>query len=182
MTDEPAPPESFGFGDAERELWRRVMALPWVEPIDSMAVSLLILASRVTRRLVDAIADAKASGEPFTFDPDEAIADQLAELDECLDACLISRPLARRFGLWPMGLADDEAAAPRRKRTLRRLSKRQTAELVAFSRQAAARLRQRAAFMRQAAERDPSSAEMLREMAESSERTADRVEKDLEDL
>jgi hypothetical protein len=109
VTGEPsAPPESFGFDDEERELWRRVMALPWIEPIDSTAVMFLIHASRDARRLADAIAEAKASGERFGSDPDEAVADQLRHLHECLASCEIDLPRARQLGLLPLGIAGDE--------------------------------------------------------------------------
>ena len=181
MTGEPpAPPESFGFDDAERELYRRVMALPWIEPIDSMVVSMLVSQASLTRQVVDEIGDAKATGEHFTFDPDEAIADELRHLHECLAACEIDLPLARQLGLLPLGIVGDEAAAPRRSRTLRRLGKRQTAELIASWREEAARYRARRRRWLDLAEQDPSHAEMFREMAESAKQAADEYEKGAE--
>ena len=105
MTGEPPEPPAF-FTDEEGELWRRVFALPQIEPIDEVVVSLLVTSATTARGVNAAIADARAKNLVLGFDVEEWIAEGIEALDQLLESCMISRSQARRLGLLPLELAD----------------------------------------------------------------------------
>lgn len=108
----PAP-EHLKLSPEEHSLWDRVhRACPQITPLDADVVSMLIRHSMATRRMVDEVSAARAQGARFDFDPDKMIADQMGLVDQLLESCLISRPLARRLGLLPLGIAGGDAEEP----------------------------------------------------------------------
>lgn len=110
MRDAPDPPEDYHFDDEQREQWRRVCTLSWVESSDTLMLPLLIHQARNVRDIARTVADLKARGETLADgDPDEWLAEEMKGLNQILADYFIDPPLARRLGLLPLAVAGDDA-------------------------------------------------------------------------
>jgi hypothetical protein len=176
----PEPPEDFE--DEQRELWRRVFALPWIKSSDFIVVKMLVDHATITRMLVADLEAVRARGTRFDFDIDREIANWMAGFGELLAACLIDAPLARQLGLLPLSIDGDEGEQTKSQLVSGPQKEGTHDEIVLLGRENVAWLRQEAVKMRHAAKGDPSRAATHGETAMRIERTADAVEKSLEDL
>jgi hypothetical protein len=179
MGDLSDPPADLD--DEQRELWRRVYALPWIQSSDFIVVKMLVDHATITRMLVADLEAVRARGTRFDFDTDQEIANWMAGFGELLAACLIDTPLARELGLIPHTIGGDfEQAASQHAARLQKEGGGD--QIVLLGRQNVAWLRQEAVKMRRAAKGDPSKAATHEETAMRFERTAADVEKSLKDL
>lgn len=106
MTATPKPPASFRFGDEERVLWERTWtACSWLNPDHRFVVAMIVQAAQDLRRALDAVKRAEDRGE--IVDIGAGYADEVTQLRDALNRFDIPLDLARRIGLWPLGLVDD---------------------------------------------------------------------------
>lgn len=175
----PDPPEDLD--DEQRQLWRRIYALPWIQSGDFLAVKMLVDHATITRMLVADVEAVRARGTRFDFDVDQEIANWMAGFRELLAACRIDIPIARQLGLLPPSIGDD-IEQPANQPVPRPQKEGADTEIVLRGRENVAWLRQEAVRMRRAAKGDPSRAATHGETAMRFEQAADHVEKSLEDL
>jgi hypothetical protein len=175
----PDPPEDLD--DEQRQLWRRVYALPWIQSSDFLAVKMLVDHATITRMLVADVEAVRARGTRFDFDVDREIANWMAGFGELLAACRIDIPVARQLGLLPRSIRDD-IEQPASQAVPSPQKEGADAEIVLRGRENVAWLRHEAVRMRRAAKGDPSRAATHGETAMRFDHTADDVEKSLEDL